>query len=455
MKITIISPPFGEKGQKSDNLQMAPPVLEYLASLIFRINPEVEVELIDANREDLPRGGVSGDVVFFSTLTPQAPWTYGAADAMREAGKRVVIGGMHVTALPEEGKLHADAIVVGEAESVMAALLGDAAGGKLAPFYRGESLSLEGLPRRRRGLLKGSYRFDSFFTARGCPYRCTFCSVRRFFGDTIRYRPIGEVTSEVASSPQRMLMNIDDNIWGVDISRSIELFKAFSSEVRGKWWFGQADLITVQHRSGGEMLKWAERSGLTTVMVGWETNDPGSLESYKAGAKQGRDRVEAVRKIRESGIDVMLFVMVGGRAEGIDEYMRVLELCDRLDVSAHPVMLTPFPGTELYEEYGDYLMEGKSWDEFDGNTAVFRHDDPSMTPEKREQATLWLRKELFTWPRILRRIAKISPRGFPMAHVNSIMLQWAHRRAFNEYARDHLKGFDAQKILGGKAEEAA
>lgn len=451
MKITIISPPFGEKGQKSDNLQMAPPILEYLASLIYRINPDIEVELIDANREDIFVDKIDGDLVVFSTLTPQAPWVYKTADALRRLGKKVVIGGMHVTALPEEGKAHADAIVVGEAEAILARLLEDAARNNLSHFYYGQKLSLDNLPERRRGLLKSKYRFDSFFTARGCPYKCTFCSVRKFFGDTIRYRPIPEVVKEIASSPYRMLMNIDDNIWGVNINRSVELFREMALNIKGKWWFGQADLVTVQHKKGDEMLKWANRSGLTTVMAGWESNSIESLEHYNAKTKQGSDREDAIKKIRDNGIDVMLFIMVGARSEKPDEYMRILEVCDKLDVSAHPVMLTPFPGTELYEEYKNYLIPGKEWDDFDGNTALYYHDNQYMTPENREQAVLWVRKELFTWPRILRRLGKISLKGFPMAHINSLMLQWAHRRAFNEYAKTHLKGFDMQKILNKDA----
>ncbi|MCK5235488.1 MAG: cobalamin-dependent protein, partial [Deltaproteobacteria bacterium] len=318
MKISIISPPFGEKGEKSDNLQMAPPILEYLASLIYELDPSIELELIDANRENLDAGELRCDFAIFSSLTPQIPWVYRMADAIRARGIKVVIGGMHVTALPDEAAAHADGIVVGEAESVIAELLHDVKEGRLKPRYNGEKLPIEKLPKRRRGLLKNKYRFDSFFTARGCPYRCTFCSVRKFFGDTIRYRPIPEVVAEVASSSHRMLMNIDDNIWGIDLDRSIELFRELAGGVKGKYWFGQADLTTVQKAKGPEMLKWAQRSGLTTVMVGWETSNMESLLRYKAKAKQGKDNVDAIRMIRDHGIDVMLFIMVGERGEGYD-----------------------------------------------------------------------------------------------------------------------------------------
>lgn len=439
MKLTIISPPFGEKGAKSDSLQMAPPILEYLATLTLKFRPDAQITLVDANREDLDTDSVDADLVAFSSLTPQAPWVYSTADSFRKRGLNVIIGGMHVTAMPEEGKLHADSIVMGEAESVWDKVLEDAKFKRLVPFYKGERLALDGLPKRVRGYLKSDYRFDSFFTTRGCPYHCTFCSVRRFFGDTVRYRPIGEVMDEVASSPNRMLMNIDDNIWGLNIDRSIELFKEMAEKVKGKYWFGQGDLITVQKKKGDELLYWANRSGLTTVMVGWESSNPASMKEFNAKAKQGRERVDAIKKIRDHGIDVMLFIMVGGRNDTLADYEGILELCDRLDVSAHPVMLTPFPGTELYDSYKELMIEGHGWDDFDGNTALFRHDDPAMTPVNREQATLWLREELFTWPRILRRISKISRRGFPMAQVNSFMLQWAHRRAFREYGALHRR----------------
>lgn len=448
MKLTIISPPFGKGGTKSVGIQViAPPVLEYLAILAQKIRPDIEIELIDANKEDFDADKINTDIAAFSALTPYAPWVYKQADMIRTRGIKVIIGGMHVTALPEEGKQHADSIVVGEAESVWENILEDAEKNKLLPFYYGERLPLDGFVKRDTGLLKASYRFDSFFTARGCPYRCTFCSVRKFFGDTMRYRPISEVVHDVAASPKNMLMNIDDNIWGININRSIELYKELSENVKGKYWFGQADLITVQHKNGDELLKWTKRSGLTTVMVGWESENTKSMEEYNANTKQGRNRIDAVKKIKGYGIDVVLFIMVGSRSENLDDYKRIVDLCDKLHVCAHPVMLIPYPGTELYEQYKDYLIPNIGWDRFDGSTSLFYHDNPEMTPENREIALLWLWKEIFRWQRILKSISRISLKGFPMAHFNSFMFQWAHQRAFKEYA-DYVLG-DKKEIIAG------
>lgn len=104
MKLLLISPPFGEKGQKSKGLPIAPPVLEYLAGLTYQIRDDVEISLIDANKEDFNPENVDADLIGFTVLTPQSPWVYKMSDKLRAMGKKVVLGGIHVTALPEEAK---------------------------------------------------------------------------------------------------------------------------------------------------------------------------------------------------------------------------------------------------------------------------------------------------------------------------------------------------------------
>jgi radical SAM superfamily enzyme YgiQ (UPF0313 family) len=204
--------------------------------------------------------------------------------------------------------------------------------------------------------------------------------------------------------------------------------------ISGKWWFGSGDLTSVQHPRSAELLKNARKAGLTAVLVGWESNNIESLKEYKAVNKQGRERRDAIKKIRDFGIEVMLFIMVGGRQDIKEDFDGILKLCDELKVSAHPVMTTPFPGTELYEMYKPYLIQGLDWDSFDGNHATFEH--PTMTPFEREDAIVKLRADLFTVPKILQRMSQISWRGFPMSHITSWMVQFPQGRAFKEFARE-------------------
>jgi len=419
----------------SQGLPIAPPVLEYMAGLTGRLRPDVEVTLHDANKVLFtPDMAEAYDLVGFTVLTPQAPWVYRTADAIRKGGAKVVAGGIHVTALPDEAAPHMDSLILGEAETVWADVLKDFEQGALKSHYCGEFAPLEDLPRPVTDLLpRKGYVYGYFQTSRGCPHRCSFCSVHKFFGGKVRMRPIQEVVEEVAGSKWRLFWGIDDNIWGVSMSRTIELYAEMGRAVRGKWWFGSGDLATVQHERADELLKNARKAGLTAVLVGWESNNMRSLQEYRAMNKQGRERRDAIRRIRAQGIEVMLFIMVGGRQDTRGDFDGILELCDELKVSAHPVMTTPLPGTELYQEYEPYLLPGMDWDCFDGNRALFEHD--SMTPAEREEALVRLRAQIFSIPRILSRIPQISWKGFPMSHITSWMVQYPQGRAFKEYAR--------------------
>ncbi|MGB9081280.1 MAG: radical SAM protein, partial [Desulfuromonadaceae bacterium] len=351
-------------------------------------------------------------------------------------GKQVLLGGIHVTALPDEAARHADAIVLGEAEEIWGDLLDDAKGRRLKPVYQGGFPELNGLPRPVTTLWNSNYVYGYFQTSRGCPHRCSFCSVHEFFGGRVRTRPIDEVVSEIASSKRRLFWGIDDNVWGVDMNYTIELYREMGRTLHGKSWFGSGDLVSVGHPRSEELLTSARKAGLTAVLVGWESNNISSLEEYKATNKQGRLRRDAIKKIRDHGIEVMLFVMIGGRQDRVEDYEGMLKLCDELKVSAHPVMTTPFPGTQLYELYKPFLIPGYGWDSFDGNHAVFTHDDPAMSADFREDAIVKLRAELFTIPRILSRIPQISWRGFPMSHITSWMIQYPQGRAFKQFARE-------------------
>ncbi len=433
MKLLLISPPFGRKGQMSKGLPIAPPVLEYLTGLTYRVRPDVEVELLDANKEVFKPDEVDADLIGFTVLTPQAPWTYQMADRLRKMGKQVILGGIHVTALPDEAAPHADAIILGEAEHVWKEVLDDAERRSLKPVYNGGFPELKDLPHPVTNLWKTRYVYGYFQTSRGCPHRCTFCSVHKFFGGRVRMRPIDEVVKEVAQSRWKLFWGIDDNIWGVNVNRSIELYREMSLNVKRKWWFGSGDLLSVQHPRSHELLENARKAGLTAVLVGWESNNLRSLEEYKAVTKQGRERRDAIKKIRDHGIEVMLFIMIGGRQDVREDFEGIMKLCDELKVSAHPVMTTPFPGTELYEQYREYINPELDWDYYDGNHAVFEH--PTMSPEEREDLIVDLRANLFTIPKILTRMMQVSWKGFPMSHITSWMVQYPQGRAFKEFAR--------------------
>ena len=423
MKITIIFPKF----PFSERFPVVPPILEYLAALTLLADPAIDIELIDANQTPVDPDSLHTDLVAISVMTPTAPWAYHLAMKCRGRGIPVVLGGIHPTALPEEARLYADSIVTGEAESVWPGLLADVRAGSLKRVYHGQRLPLDGLPMSYDSALKGNYRFRAFFIMRGCPQTCTFCSVPRFYGQTVRYRPVSEVAAEIQARAGRVWFNGDDSVWGGDIDRSIELFRRISEGSR-KHWFGFGDLKTVQEHKGEQMLVAARKSGLFSVMVGWESDSGDSLALFKAVDKQGQSRVEAVKRIQSHGIYVVLFVVLGGRQDSVDSFHRTLELADTLNVGVHPIMLMPLPGTELLEEYRQYLEPDRGWQYFSGLHALFSHPDPLMTLERREEEYHKLRNELFKLERVLGRIAKIPRRGFPSTHFMALMKEVPMRK---------------------------
>jgi radical SAM superfamily enzyme YgiQ (UPF0313 family) len=422
LKLCIIKPPlpFGWT-------PVAPPILEYLAALTRQADPTIDIELYSASATPDVFDDLECDLAAISLLTPTAVGGYRIADALRARGITVVVGGMHATALPGEAKLHADAVCIGEAESVWPQMLKDFKAGGLQPFYRGDRVELTGLPTPLYGLLKHGHDFRIVNTARGCPYPCAFCTVNKVFGSKIRMRPIDDVVRDVDAIPGRMYINGDENIWWLGkVDRAVELFTA----LRGsrKKWMGFGSLAPVLSPEGPRMLEAARKAGMLTVWVGWESMTAEGLESYRADRKVGDDRERAVKTLKDHGIDVSLFFMLGSRADSIDDYQRAVEVADRLGVSMHPSLVVPYPGTELRTQYEPYLYKDLGWEYYTGAYALFEHPDPRMTPDVRERRFYETSLELLRLGRVWKHMLDVPFSGFPYAHVLSLMNQLPVRK---------------------------
>ncbi|MDA8241075.1 MAG: radical SAM protein [Nitrospiraceae bacterium] len=419
MKLAIIFPPlpFGWT-------PVAPPSLEYIAALTRRVDPDIEIALISAGADPDAVERLECDLAAISILTPTAVGGYKIAEKLRARGIKIVFGNMHASAMPEEAKQHGDAVVIGEAESVWPAVLRDFRAGRLKPFYRGDQISLDDLPTPLYGMLKGKrkHQFRIVNTSRGCPYNCTFCSVKPFYGPRIRFRPIDHVVRDVAAIPEKMYINGDENIWWTGkAERAIDLFTALKGS--GKRWMGFGSLGPVLSPVGSRMLNAARESGLLSLWVGWESLTADGLKAYSASGKIGVDRERAVKTLRDHGIDVSLFYMLGSRHDSMEDFKRSVEIADRLGVSMHPSLTVPYPGTKLREQYDAYLYKDLGWEYYNGAYALFEHPEPDMTPEVREERFFETALELLSLGRVLRHMKNVPLRSFPHAHILSLMSQ--------------------------------
>ena len=191
--------------------------------------PDWEVQILDSRNMPEMDYTQPADLVGITAFTAEIPSAYAIADGFRRHGVPVVLGGVHVSACPDEARQHADAVVVGEADHVWAQLLADLAAGTLQPLYRSDrycDLRNMAIPRRdlidRRLYVSG---FNTVQATRGCPRDCAYCAVTGVFGRTFRTRPVAEVIAEIRAFDTSDFIFVDDNICG-NPAYAVELFTA-------------------------------------------------------------------------------------------------------------------------------------------------------------------------------------------------------------------------------------
>jgi radical SAM superfamily enzyme YgiQ (UPF0313 family) len=172
-----------------------------------------DIRIIDEEIERLP-AGLSADIVGITALTNTINRCYEIADSFRGRGVAVVLGGPYISFAVEEGLQHADSIVVGEAEGSWQRCLADFEAGGLRKTYTAEHKDeFTTAPIPRWDLIDTSKVVCiPIEVSRGCPYNCEFCLVTKMFGRRMRYRDIDNVMAEIAASPLRSILFVDDNL---------------------------------------------------------------------------------------------------------------------------------------------------------------------------------------------------------------------------------------------------
>jgi radical SAM superfamily enzyme YgiQ (UPF0313 family) len=354
------------------------------------------------------------DLVGITSLTAQAPRAYEIADEFRARGVKVILGGIHSTACPEEAKKHADAVVLGEAETIWRKLLEDFQEGKLTPFYKAVMLpDLKGFSLPRFSLLDLS-KYETFAyskkplipiqTSRGCPHGCDFCSVTAFFGRGVRYRPIEEVITEVKSQNADYYFFVDDNI-AVDYERAKALFEALVP-LRIKW-FGQFD-ATIHRRE--DLVKLAAKSGCFVAFIGLESLSVESLKGVGKSFSPVSEYGKIVKMFRNAGVLMYASFIFGFDEDDETVFERTVDFLEsnRVPVAAFAA-LTPLPGTMLFRrlEAEQRIIED-NWSKFDLINVVIC--PKQMSAEKLRQG-LW-----DTYDRFYSRKSVFRRLFFPPTH---------------------------------------
>ena len=354
MKIKLIAPREQREDTLSSSLKLQRVNLPLLAALT---PPGHTVTIVDeAYAPDDTNQDV--DLVGITVMTDLVLRAYHIADTYRRKAVKVVMGGIHPTVLPDEALEHADAVVVGEAEGIWPRVVSDAASGKMQRLYRADKMTnLQGLPKPRRDLLPGTKGTGyvpipiGVEAARGCPYDCEFCSIGQTLGHQYRVRPVQEVIAEIESIDSPHLFFVDDAL-GLNHNAAKKLFTEMIPLRR--LWLGQG---TVSLAEDLELLRLMRRSGCLGLLIGFESVQKGTQHEVKKIKNLRIDFYEAMRRFHEEGFGIMGAFVFGFDYENKDVFEQTLEFIMRSRMDCVELrILTPFPGTRLYERL---LSEGR------------------------------------------------------------------------------------------------
>jgi radical SAM superfamily enzyme YgiQ (UPF0313 family) len=339
MKIELIVPAV-EENARIPNLAL--PILASLSPA------DAQISLTDEllTPIDLEKDLKEVDLVGITVLSKTALRAYKIADGYRKKGIPVVLGGIHATAVPEEAKEHADSVVIGEAEETWPHLIEDARTGSLKPFYQQEGYTeLSKMPIPRRDILpkRGYLPLDVVQVSRGCPFRCEFCTVQKFFGEAHRVRPISDVVNEVRRLPHRWMMFNDDNIIGSP-SYSRELLKALVP--LKKKWFAQASLSGLKKV---ENIEWLAKSGCTSLFIGFESLSKKNLMTSQKFQNDPSEYREIIHTLHRFGIAICGSFVFGFDEDDPSVFEETVSFAIQTKLfSAVFMILTPYPETTFY-----------------------------------------------------------------------------------------------------------
>jgi len=375
--------------------------------------PGHEVSLIDGNAQPLDEQGIADYVrdqniglVGIGGMTRMIAKAYRMADAVRAAGVKVVMGGPHVTEIPDEalgrdgGLRHADAVALGEADETWPRIVEDAARGTLQEVYAPlddfgqerkpslkqypeipwDSLNLDQfnlVPGMLHPVLKrvgtgwGTFRIIPMESGRGCPYGCEFCTVTGFFGDSIRFRTNESVVKELLllkarareEGGQIAVFFIDDN-FAINVKRTKSLLRAIVAAKAQVPWIAQ---ISANLLRDEELIDLIAAAGGKWIFIGMESIDPANLADVRKGFNKPAEYATVLDRLAQRNIYAVTSFIFGmdNDVPGVAE--RTLK-----EISDWPPglpifgLLTPLPSTPLYKrlEAAGRLTRAKHWLEF-------------------------------------------------------------------------------------------
>lgn len=359
------------------------------------------------------------DLIGISSITSTAPRAFQLAKKFSSMGIPVVMGGPHATFLPEESLIYADYVVRGEGEETIIELIEHLESGiplhdiKGLSYRKGDAYvhnpdrpliqDLDSAPIPDFDLVHNWREKTSIpiLTSRGCPFGCRFCVVIQMFGRKYRFKSIDRVIEEIreVASKRSHIFFVDDN-FAADRERTKALLRRMIAEKIHIEWSAQ---IRADVARDTELVNLMAQAGCFMVYVGFESINPRTLSLYNK-KQTVDDIVECIKTFKNASINIHGMFVLGGDADDIKTIRSTQKFAKRLDIdSVQFLMLTPIPGTPLFEEL---MQQGRvihtDWTKYDGHHAVF--EPRLMTAFELHTETIKAMAKFYSWGKILKNL---------------------------------------------------
>jgi radical SAM superfamily enzyme YgiQ (UPF0313 family) len=385
---------------------------------------DTQIRFYDDRTEAIPFDEPT-DVVAMSVETYTAKRSYQIASEFRRRGVPVVMGGFHPTLVPNEASEYAESIVVGEAEGLWPSVLEDFRNGRLRRVYRQPKRPpLTGL-RPDRSIFAGKRYLPVGLVeaGRGCHFRCEFCAVQSYFGNTQTRRPVDEIIDEIRRIRKPLIFFVDDNITS-NMDQAKEFFRALVPlKIR---WVSQAS-INAAHDE--EFLQLIKASGCQGLLIGFETLNPENLRQMGKSFNTMKGGYEkALENLRRHSIRLYVTFILGYDEDHGDTLRETLAFAERhrfyIVAFNH---LTPFPGTPLYQrlQQEGRLLYDRWWLDPEYRYGMVPFTPRGMTAGQVKERCIEARQVFYGYPSIFRRGLDLQVNGrnfFMWTHFFSINL---------------------------------
>ena len=413
-------------GKRVWSMREAPLTLTTLAGLTAD-DADIEYQLVDGSVENIPLDA-GADLIGISVITGNAPRAYALADHFRNRGIPVVLGGVHVTLLPDEAAAHADAIVLGMAETTWPQVVRDARAGVLGKIYQAPPPddAVLHVPLPRRDLQSGRYAMPATAQAtRGCNHRCEFCVVPAIW-QKFYTRPVADVVRDIRAMPGKRFAFNDVSLLE-NREYAHELFTALIP-LRKEW----GGLCTADIGKDPEMLDLLARSGCRYLLIGFESLSSKGLVSIRKGFNDADQYHKVVEALHAHGISVQACFVLGLDTDTTSVFRETVDWVNeaRIDIPRYS-LYTAFPGTPLFRKLDSRgRILSYNWDDYDTMHVTVK--PALMSPEELHEGFRWTYRETFRTRSVIRRMHGCSVNSLINLVGNGAYRMFVHRLYHDE-----------------------